>query len=352
MDGTCEWFINHANFQKWLKQESGPLLASADPGCGKSVLARYLIDAILPQSSTICYFFFKDQDQNTARQALCALLHQLFSQKPSLIEYAMDYFRTDGPKLIKSTTQLWNILERALSDPQVGPVIIVLDALDECAESELENLVQNVKVLSLKSDRQKLKFLLTSRPYEQIIDKFRDLLHVFPQIRIPGEQKSEEISKEVSHVIQYRVEQLAKEKGLSNPVKNHLAERLLRVKHRTYLWVYLVFDYLKAMQFKKTARGMDSTISTLPANVNEAYEEILNKSKDQTLVRRALCVILAASRPLTLSEMNIALDVNDKSNCIHDLDLEDKEDFRVRLRTGCGLFVSIHNDKIPPPSNG
>src|SRR5882757_5848186 len=38
---TCIWFLEHDNFQKWLKQESGPLLVSADPGCGKSVLAKY-----------------------------------------------------------------------------------------------------------------------------------------------------------------------------------------------------------------------------------------------------------------------------------------------------------------------
>lgn len=62
VEGTCMWFLEHDYFQEWLKQESGPLLVSADPGCGKSVLAKYLIDHALPRSATICYFFFKDQD--------------------------------------------------------------------------------------------------------------------------------------------------------------------------------------------------------------------------------------------------------------------------------------------------
>ncbi|KAK7413536.1 hypothetical protein QQX98_007614 [Neonectria punicea] len=89
VEGTCLWLLNHKHFRSWLERESGPLLVTADPGCGKSVLAKYLIDRGLPRSTTICYFFFKDQDQNTVRQALCALLHQLFSQKPSLIEHAL-----------------------------------------------------------------------------------------------------------------------------------------------------------------------------------------------------------------------------------------------------------------------
>lgn len=57
---TCQWFLKNDYFEIWLKQESGPLLVSADPSCGKSVLAKYLIDHGLPRSATICYFFFKD----------------------------------------------------------------------------------------------------------------------------------------------------------------------------------------------------------------------------------------------------------------------------------------------------
>ena len=127
--GTCQWFLNHEHFQRWLVQDSGPLLVSADPGCGKSVLAKYLIDYRLPRSATICYFFFKDQDQNTIKQALCALLHQLFSHNPSLIRYAMPEYSKNGPGLVNITTSLWEILENAAQDTETGPVIFVLDAL-------------------------------------------------------------------------------------------------------------------------------------------------------------------------------------------------------------------------------
>jgi hypothetical protein len=200
VEGTCMWFLEHEQFQEWLKLESGPLLVSADPGCGKSVLAKYLIDHVLPRSATICYFFFKEQDQNTSRQALCALLHQLFSQKPSLIEHAMTQFENDGPGLINSTKSLWSILENVVQDSQAGSVIIVLDALDECAEPEFEDLMRNVEcqLRVNHSDHSKLKYLLTSRPYEQIISNFRGLLDTFPRIHIPGEELSATISQEVN----------------------------------------------------------------------------------------------------------------------------------------------------------
>ncbi|KAH7122203.1 hypothetical protein B0J13DRAFT_512355, partial [Dactylonectria estremocensis] len=346
VEDTCMWFLKHEHFQTWLNQESGPLLVSADPGCGKSVLAKYLIDRGLPRSTTICYFFFKDQDQNTVRQALCALLHQLFSQKPSLIKHAMPLFRKDGQGLINSTQSLWEVLRNAIKDPQAGPVIMVLDALDECAELEFADLMRNVES-QFRSDylgHGKLKYLLTCRPYDQIVSKFRGLLDAFPNIRIPGEEESETISQEVNRVITHRVNQLSDD--LSPQIKSHLEQRLQKTTHRTYLWVYLVFDYLEKENFKKTPKGVESAVATLPRSINEAYEQILNKSKGDPMVRKVLSIILAASRPLTLSEMNVAVNIDYTSQSIHDLDLEDDEDFNTRLRSCCGLFVSIHQGSI------
>jgi ankyrin repeat protein len=348
VEGTCQWLLKHQNFQRWLAQDSGPLLVSADPGCGKSVLSRYIIDDILPRSSTICYFFFKDQDQNTVRQALCALLHQLFSQKPYLIKYAMEDFAKNGQSLIYLQGSLWSVFEKAIRDPLAGSVIIVLDALDECAGTELRDLMQYLKrsISSIQSDHRELKFFLTSRPYEQITDKFRDLQNAFSFIRIPGEEYSESIRQEISHVIQYRVKQLSDEKGLSAALEAHLALQLSKVEHRTYLWVYLVFKSLQTESFKKTTRGINYIFESLPKSVFEAYERILDKSENHPIVRQALSIIFAARRPLTLSEMNVALSIDDKTKSNHELDLEEEEDFRSRLRTWCGLFISIYEDRI------
>ncbi|CRG86887.1 Ankyrin-3 [Talaromyces islandicus] len=345
---TCMWFLNHENFQRWLKQESGPLLVSADPGCGKSVLTKYLIDDYLPRWATICYFFFKDNDQNTVRQAICAVLHQLFSQKPSLIKHAMAQYRQDGQGLVDSMKSLWKVLQNAIKDPQAGPVIIVLDALDECDESEFLDLMRNVES-QFRDDllgQGKLKYLLTSRPYEQILSGFDGLFEAFPYIRIPGEEESETISQEVNRVISHRVDKLAKKKTLAPDIKVYLETRLRETTHRTYLWVYLVFDYLEKLSFKKTLEGVKYATAAMPKSVNDAYEQILKKSEKDSMVRKALSIILAASRPLTLSEMNIAVSVDDTSQSIHDLDLEDEENFKLRIRSWCGLFVSIHHQQI------
>ncbi|KAL4783423.1 ankyrin [Aspergillus varians] len=348
VEGTCMWFLHHEHFQKWLSQESGPLLVTADPGCGKSVLAKYLTDHVLPQSATVCYFFFKDQDQNSVRQALCALIHQLFSQKPSLIKHAKPQYEKDGKGLINSTKSLWEVLENAVGDVSVGPIILALDALDECAESEIHDLIRTVNEQSMDNriGRGKLKYFLTCRPYEQIISRFHKLLGTFPNVRIPGEEESETISQEVNIVITHRLNQLSLQKKFSSNTKGYLQKRLKECTHRTYLWAYLVFEFLENESFKKTPSAIQAILAAIPDSVNQAYEQILSRSKNDPMVRKTLSIILAASRPLTLSEMNVALNIGSSVKCFDDLDLEDEEDFKSRLRTWCGLFISIYHGKI------
>lgn len=198
-------------------------------------MAKYLIGHGIPQSAStasICYFFFKDQDQNTCRQALCALLHQLFSKKPAMIaKHAIPQYNKNGKSLTKATNILWDILQSVIKDPEAGSIILVLDALDECGESELTSLIKNLESQFHSHQSRKPKVLLTCRPYQQIISKFHGLFRNFPNIHIPGEEESEVISQEVDSIIQHRISQLS----LSPKIKNCLETKLREIPHRTYL---------------------------------------------------------------------------------------------------------------------
>jgi hypothetical protein len=83
----------------------------------------------------------------------------------------------------------------------------------------------------------------------------------------------------------------------------------------------------------------------LPATVDEAYEKILSRSKPNE-TRKAILILLAAYRPLTLREMQIALGLTLDTPCLESLDLEPDKAFKLRLREWCGLFVTVHDEKI------
>lgn len=239
------------------------------------------------------------------------------------------------------------ILRDATEDPEAGPITVVLDALDECAESEFADLIRNVKSqFHLGYLSNKLKYLLTCRPYEQITLQFHSLLNSFLDIRIPGEEELEAIGQEINHVITHRINQLSAQKNLTPELKSSLTIRLQSIPHRTYLWVYLIFKHLEKGIYKKTKKGIESTAATLPSSINDAYESILNKSKERQTVQKALAIVLAATRPLTIAEMNVAINLVETSQNTYGLDLEDMESFKLRIRSLCGLFIAIHHNKV------
>ena len=142
MPKTCEWFTTHPLFQEWLKKQTSSLLwVSADPGCGKSVLARYLVDSVVPSvgKRSTCFFFFKDdfQDQKSATTALHAILRQLFLEKPHLLrDSILKQFRNNNNTPIKSFNDLWGTLTGLAVDQNAGEIVCILDALDECQDSD------------------------------------------------------------------------------------------------------------------------------------------------------------------------------------------------------------------------
>ncbi|KAI3335237.1 hypothetical protein F4824DRAFT_465195 [Ustulina deusta] len=344
---TCHWLLNHTSYQAWLEADSGPLLVSADPGCGKSVLSKYLIDSRfefnVPQEAAICYFFFKEGDQNTITQAFCALIHQLLCLRPKLMPHALQRYRQHGAKLREDVTALWNILEAATADPEAGSIVIVLDALDESVQDE-----RNMATLSryirthFEQGPKHLKILMTSRPYQNTIQHIQELEKSFPNIRINGEDESETILQEINLVIEDRVSRMSKFKA---DLKAHLKQRLLAITHRTYLWIYLVFSHLENTLMKSTTQRLDKAIQNLPTSVGDAYEKILDRSPEPKETRKALLILLAANRPLTLREMQVMLGLSIETTP-EKLESESDEDFKLYLRELCGLFITVHNEKV------
>ncbi|OBT69288.1 hypothetical protein VE03_01956 [Pseudogymnoascus sp. 23342-1-I1] len=197
--GTCEWFLKDERFHTWRDSTtSGLLWVSAGPGRGKSVLSKCLLnenqfatttitittssnEPTTSRESTICYFFFKEggDGRMDSAQALCALLHQLFTCPPTsgLIKYALESYRNHEKTLTNKASELWKILLACATSRDSGGIICVLDALDECKNESGHELIKTLEEFysqspSLLTDDSKLKFLVTSRPYDDLERSF------------------------------------------------------------------------------------------------------------------------------------------------------------------------------------
>ncbi|UKZ96666.1 uncharacterized protein TrAFT101_011444 [Trichoderma asperellum] len=351
---TCEWFVAHKRFQEWQEsKQSTTLWVSADPGCGKSVLSKHLIDSILPSSvsRTTCYFFFKDdfEDQNNVVNALCCILHQLFKQKRVLLSEAiLEEFEIYREDITGSFGKLWNALLSVAENRSAGEIVCVLDAIDECEDRGRSQLARALQTLYNTGRSFNLKFLLTSRPYVDIRHGFRPPdIPKLAVIHLSGESDVEmmKISQEIDTFIRARVQVVGEKLQLTDDEQDLLLRELMRVPNRTYLWVHLTLDLIEQdLDLDKTA--IVRTTSHLPNTVEEAYEKILSRSRNLEEAKKLLHIVVAAARPLTLSEMNLALTLRSHHQSYSDLELKSEERFRENVRDLCGLFVAIINSKI------
>ena len=356
--GTCNWFLNNKQFQKWRGDPLSSLLwVSANPGCGKSVLSKSIVEEKLvtldPKSAAICYFFFKDvsPDSRSITKALSAVLHQLFTQKPALAEHALTAYASNGQDLPTLFSTMWDILVDAARDPKAGEIICVLDAVDECEEAQQVTLLETVRNFysepeSSKSQKASLRFLLTSRPYRKIGQRFHGLLQTVPTIHLSGDEESDLISEEIDLVIREKVSEIASERSFDRKTEDFLLQRLLEMENRTYLWLHLILDQIQNSERAGNAKEMQKEIKSIPQSVSKAYEAILSKIKDKRMAEKLLHIIVGAEVPMTVQEVNVAMSIEKDSRCYEDLGLESSNAFETRIKNVCGLFIYIDRSRV------
>ncbi|RMZ79876.1 hypothetical protein DV737_g3201, partial [Chaetothyriales sp. CBS 132003] len=299
--GTCKWFLEDKRFCRWRDSTSSHLLwLSAGPGRGKSVLTRSLIDEGLlttnpttttitssrivtsVTTSTVCYFFFKDggDGRMDGAHALCTILHQLFKNPSTsrLIEHALPKHKENSKTLAEKFSELWRILVDSASSPGAGEIVCILDALDECKEDSRREIIETLKDFCCPRDGppspSRLKFLITSRPYDDLEWAFGKYPTTAAYWRFDGDEKSDQISQEIDLVIDARVQDIAA--GFTDDGKRQISERLKSTKNRTYLWLHLTFDIIQntPSRYSKLS-DIQKLLSDLPSEVSDAYEKIL-----------------------------------------------------------------------------
>jgi hypothetical protein len=359
--GTCKWFTNHDLFKQWnsgtSKRDRRLLYVTADPGCGKSVLSRYLIDEVLPAAGRlVCYFFFKDdfEEQKSSLRAVCTILYQLFEARSSLLTHAiLDAYDKQRDKFFDSFANLWSVFVVTTAQQNV---MCIFDALDECREEDMKQLIE--AITSVRNTQPSkvgtggLRCLLTSRPYDHIRRRIQHTLNFeMTSIHLQGDQgaASEELVDEIKLVVDSRINETAEYLGLNSDERVFMQTKLESIPNRTYLWITLIFDGLLQTKIgfnKATVLGM---LQRPPLTVDEAYEKILDRDVETGAERRrALHTILAARRPLSLAEMSVALAFQNASSAQGDVSnfIIPQSRFREHLRDLCGLFITVVDEKV------
>ena len=153
--GTCGWLRDHETLAQWSRQHRGLLWLKGRPGSGKSTVMKYALQelpAIYDTESITISFFFHTRGHELQKSPLGlyrSFLHQILSRVPGALRDMVAYFdeqqRTIGEAGKQWTWELQilrSFLESSL--PKIlerFPVIICIDALDECGEEPAVKLI-------------------------------------------------------------------------------------------------------------------------------------------------------------------------------------------------------------------
>ncbi|KAI3391627.1 hypothetical protein diail_7028 [Diaporthe ilicicola] len=352
--GTCQWLVRHEKYRHWRQKQSSDLLwLSADAGCGKSVLISYLIDHLKSMENKIqvpevvCYFFFKEDnsEQNYATNAISAILHQLYSAQPWLLRHVTSQFLDQGKDILRSFNSLWKLLDVSTTDPSSRDVILVFDGLDECEPSTRQQLLKSLTRFYSAREGSSLthppfvKTIIASRPNNDIKHAF----DVLPTIRLRGEDEPEAISQDVELVIEHHIEN-ATRRGIPREVLADVRAGLIKGADRTFLWTTLVIDLLETKKGASKRELID--ILGARGDIFQIYDRLLEQSSNAFQAKKLLQIVVGAIRPMTLSELGVAMAVNTDQMTFEDLKLDVVHNFEERAKELCGHFIRIVRETV------
>ncbi|KAH9224069.1 hypothetical protein DL95DRAFT_453041 [Leptodontidium sp. 2 PMI_412] len=290
---------------------------------------RVILHAGLDLSGALCYFFFKDdsEESKSAYHALSAILHQLFYQKRYLLKLYAEKFINEGRLRLSSFT-------------------CIVDGLDECASETRTPFIQKLAQFSSNPpSKLRLRFLVTSRPHTHIRQTFRKHGLDVQKVQVTGEGASEkeDISSEIGLVFDRKIKQFREARlwsEIDDDAHEILAEKMLQVVNRTYLWIALVFPELE-MYAGASKRDLVAVLETLPQTVTGAYEKILDRRLNRAKATKLLHIVTAAIRPLSLPELNMAMTLDANDSREKGICLTLSQSFPTHVRDLCGLFIEI-----------
>ncbi|KJZ68442.1 hypothetical protein HIM_12167 [Hirsutella minnesotensis 3608] len=191
LESTYEWIFDteqYAGFTRWGDDGHDPdpsrlLWIKGHAGTGKTMLLIGIIreleskpDSLAPRLS---YFFCQGTDStlNNATAALRSLIWMLLVQQPYLIKYLRKKYNDSGTALFRDSNAFfalrgafWDMLK----DPELSPVLFVVDALDECDRTN-PGLNELIDLISVSISRTaKVKWIVSSRPEVAVQAKLRN----------------------------------------------------------------------------------------------------------------------------------------------------------------------------------
>ncbi|KAK4207908.1 hypothetical protein QBC37DRAFT_264704, partial [Rhypophila decipiens] len=370
---SCSWILESEAFTKWTRADpSHSFWLRGDPGQGKSVIARYFVEEVIPQAVTNCtiardnrrackpivaYFFcsYQSPETKSLRSLLCSLIHQLLTQLPRSSDIGQ-IMRQRHELLTQSPNEgmrhLWAIFEELISTSSLRagiPVYLVLDAMDELDQSDriwlLKRLCPLMRDLTTRSLKNKTtrsdftKLFITSRDEPDIVCELKEFDPWSLNLNTEN-GNADDLNKFITATVGEYGELNGFEKGLTKKIT-----AALQIKAKgMFLWASLAWSYFiggVGIWRENTIREQLEVLQLLPPGMVPLYQRILDgiDPRYRADLLHALQLIVAAVRPLTVDEIAIALALRGRPRRLCDLDAPSSAGIQSFFQRACPYLL-------------
>ncbi|KAI9747577.1 MAG: hypothetical protein M4579_007436, partial [Chaenotheca gracillima] len=190
---------------------------------------------------------------------------------------------------------------------QLGEVVCIVDALDECQEDDRNRLMKAISTYcSTHTSKGKIKFLVTRRPYRELDFDINPPTGRSTFIRFDGDDKSDLIANEINQVIEATIPHTIPE--VPQSVQNAIVEHLRDMQNRTHLWLHLIFDFIKKnIAGHGTKRKLRQLLEKIPPGFDQPtpilWTVILTRQRSRLLHNGATCRSYGSSFSMELMRM-------------------------------------------------
>ncbi|KAJ3536624.1 hypothetical protein NM208_g6643 [Fusarium decemcellulare] len=307
VQGTCEWIRHNDTYRSWLQANDSQLLwISGGPGRGKTMLSIFLtheLETLASHSSALMlYVFCGDKSHSTEIAILRSLLYQILDKSPTMAKHATAVRERSGHTLT-SRQELWRIFVHMIRDPELGPILCLIDGLDECHPESTRWFLQNLKTIFDKG----LPF--TKRPPQsfKLAVVSRDMPGLRCYLRLDLDSKAS-IALDVVRVIDAKIEEHEIFSEIDSNFIKEVKETLVRRSDGTFLWVGFA---IRELLLAETRTEMRHALEAMPQGLDAFYARILLQIKAywRRDIARLLRWVIHARRSLTAPELADALTV-------------------------------------------
>lgn len=282
------------------------------------------------KAARLAYFFCQASDESPSSSVavLRGLVYMLTDEHEAIRQLVEDRYKNAGRNLFWDNNAWFarkEILSAILDRGDWGPIVIIIDALDECTTG-LVQLLDLVIALSPRSPR--VKWIISSRNYANIEHHLEESTRN-PILRIELGASSEAASFRT--YLQSKVDTLAHDESYDQETTLAVRLHFERNYNVNLLWVSLACQTLQRVP-KEQVKGV---VQRFPRGLDSLYlhllAQVLRPVSNDTC-RKVLAVIAVASRPISLIELSCLVGITEQDT--------------ARVVSLCHAFLTLQDETI------